>query len=64
MDLTLLYSIIVHIVQFFFLVLRPSQQFIYLGFKVSFNTLYRSYHDGYFYGQRKPVPTVGQGSVL
>ena len=36
----------------------------YLGFNVTFNTLYRSYHDGQFYGQRKPVHTVGQGSVL
>ena len=27
-------------------------------------TLYRSYHDGELEGQRKPVHTVGQGSVL
>ena len=27
-------------------------------------TLYRSYHDGYFYGQRKPEHIVGEGSVL
>ena len=38
--------------------------FIYLGFNITFNTLCRSYHDGYIYGQRKPVHTVGQGSVL
>ena len=28
------------------------------------STLYRSYHDGKLEGQRKPVHTVGQGSVL
>ena len=28
------------------------------------STLYRSYHDGEFCGQRKPVHNVGQGSVL
>ena len=28
------------------------------------STLYRSYHDGLLEGQRKPVHTVGQGSVL
>ena len=37
--------------------------FIYLGFNIAFNTLYRSYHDGYLEGQRKPVHTVGQGSA-
>ena len=40
--------------------------FIYLsiwGF-TSLSTLYRSYHDGKLEGQRKPVNTVGQGSVL
>ena len=37
---------------------------MYLGFNIAFNTSYRSYHDGQFYGQRKPVHTVGQGSVL
>ena len=36
--------------------------FIY-GF-TSVSPLYRSYHDREFYGQRKPVHTVGQGSVL
>ena len=30
----------------------------------SLSTLYRSYQDGYYSGQRKPVHTVGQGSVL
>ena len=38
--------------------------FIYLGFNVAFNTLYGSYHDELLEGQRKPVHTVGQGSVL
>ena len=36
---------------------------IYLDL-TSLSTLYRSYHDGQFGGQRKPVHTVGQGSVL
>ena len=40
----------------------PLDLFIW-GF-TSPSTLYRSYHDGEFYGQRKPVHTVGQGSVL
>ena len=31
---------------------------------MSLSTLYRSYHDGWSEGQRKPVHTVGQGSVL
>ena len=30
----------------------------------SLSTLYRSYHDGWLGGQRKPVHTVGQGSVF
>ena len=30
----------------------------------SLSTLFRSYHDGQLEGQRKPVHTVGQGSVL
>ena len=30
----------------------------------SLSTLYRSYHDRELEGQRKPVHTVGQGSVL
>ena len=30
----------------------------------SLSTLYRSYHDGYLEGQRKPVHKVHQGSVL
>ena len=30
----------------------------------SLSALYRSYHDRQFYGQRKPVHTVGQGSEL
>ena len=38
--------------------------FIYLGFKLAFNTLYRSYHNVKFYVQMKPVQTAGQGSVL
>ena len=29
--------------------------FVYLGFNVTFNALYRSYHDGQLEGQRKPV---------
>ena len=40
--------------------------FIYLfiwGF-TSLLTLYRSYHDGQLEGQRKPVHTVGHGSLL
>ena len=37
--------------------------FIYLGF-TSLSTLYRSCHDGLLEGQRKPVHTVRQGSVL
>ena len=37
--------------------------FIYSGFNVAFNTLCRSYHNS-IYGQRKPVHTVGLGSVL
>ena len=40
----------------------PVNLFIW-GF-TSFLTLYRSYHDGQLEGQRKPVHTVGQGSVL
>ena len=28
------------------------------------STLYKSYHDGKLEGLRKPVHTVGQGSVL
>ena len=39
-------------------------KWIYMGFNVVFNTLYRSYHNGWIHGQRKPVHTVGQGSVL
>ena len=31
--------------------LLTNDLFIYLGFKVTFNTLYGSYHDGKFYGQ-------------
>ena len=31
---------------------------------VSPSTLYRSYHEGSFCGQRKPVHTVGQGCIL
>ena len=31
---------------------------------MSLSILYRSYHNRYFYGQRKPVDTVVQGSVL
>ena len=34
--------------------------FFYLDFNIVFNTLCRSYHDGQFYVQRKPVHTVGQ----
>ena len=30
----------------------------------SLSMLYRSYHDGWFCGQREPVYIVGQGSVL
>ena len=37
--------------------------FIYLGFNIA-SILYRSYHNRWFYGQRKPVCTFGQGSVL
>ena len=43
----------------------PSR-FIYLfiwGF-TSLSSLYRSYHNGELEGQRKPVHTVGQSSVL
>ena len=36
---------------------------IYLGFKVTFNTLYSSYHDGYFCFVSRGH-TVGQGFVL
>ena len=39
-----------------------SDEFIW-GF-TSLSTLYRSYHDGLLEGQRKPVHTVRQGSVL
>ena len=38
--------------------------FIYLFIYLGFYTLYRSYHDGSLEGQRKPVHTVRQGSVL
>ena len=38
----------------------PSFNFYSFGF----STLYRSYHNGQLGGQRKPVHTVGQGSVL
>ena len=38
---------------------RPVELFVFM----SLSTLYRSYHGGEFYGQRKPVYTVGQGSV-
>ena len=38
-------------------------ELIYL-FTWGFNDLYSSYYDTYLCGQRKPVHTVGQGSVL
>ena len=31
---------------------------------MSLSTMYRSYHERYIYGQRKPLQTVDQGSVL
>ena len=40
--------------------MKINNIFIYLGFNIAFNTLYRTYQ---FYGRRKPVHTVGQGSV-
>ena len=45
---------------------KPYCRFIYFFILVltSLLTLYRSYHNREFYGQRKQVPTVGQGSVL
>ena len=43
---------------------RAAYCLVYLGFNAAFNTLYRSYHDGPIYGQRKAVHTVGQGSVM
>ena len=43
---------------------KDSFLFIYLGFNITFNTLYRSYHTSKYFGQRKPVHRVVQGSVL
>ena len=45
---------------------RQIQVIIHLfiwGFTL-LSTLYRSYHDRLLKGQRKPVHTVGEGSVL
>ena len=42
----------------------PVDFYLFIWVLTSLSTLYRSYHDGQFYGQRKPVHTVGQGSVL
>ena len=38
--------------------------FLLIWVLTSLSTLYRSYHDGQFYGQRKPVLTVDYGFVL
>ena len=40
-----------------------DQLFSYLAFNMD-STLYRSYHDGWFYKQRKAAHTVDQGPVL
>ena len=37
---------------------------LFIQVLTSLSALYRSYHDGQFYRQRKPVDTVGQDSVL
>ena len=38
--------------------------YLFIWSFTSLSTLHRSYHDGNLGGQRKPVHTVGQGSVL
>ena len=38
--------------------------FLFLWGLTSLSTLYRWYHDGWLEEQRKPVHTVGQGSIL
>ena len=45
--------------------LRPKYIciFLFIGLLALLSTLYRSYRDSWFYGQRKPVRTVGQSSV-
>ena len=41
-----------------------SHTWLFIWDFMSLSTLDRSYHIGEFGGQRKPVHTVGQGSVL
>ena len=43
---------------------RPFKNGLFIWGFMSLSTMYRSYHDGYLEGQRKPIHTVGQGSVL
>ena len=40
-----------------------TEVYLFWGVLTSLLTLYRSYYMGQFYGQRKPVHTVGPGSV-
>ena len=42
----------------------PSFIYLFIWDFTSLSTLYRSYHDGQLEGQRKPVHTVRQSSVL
>ena len=55
---------------FYALVIKTQTQksldniYLFIWVQTSLSTLYKSYHDGKFYGQRKPVHTVGRDSVL
>ena len=43
---------------------RDNRIYFFIWGFTSLSTLYRSYHDGYLEGQRKPVHIVCQGAVL
>ena len=49
---------------FFALISFVPLIYLFIWVFTSLSTLYRSYHYGELEGQRKPVHTVGQGSVL
>ena len=42
----------------------PTLFYLFNWDLTSLSTLYRSYHNRLFYGQRKALDTVGQASVL
>ena len=62
MCVLLCYPVSLHMLQLLLTGCPISSLFIWCFSSLS--TLYMSYHDGWMEGQRKPVHTVGQGSVL